>query len=348
MYRCKDCQKEYSQRVEYCDCGNNTFDYIEDIAVQKKPAKEPFTPKEKSAIISQIFFLVCLILSAVVWIIPVKTQTPVEEKPAQKLAETKAFPSIDKIWNSTPPKQELPTQTTQLPTPEPVAIATSTPAQQPQKPIQTKPAQTTQTKPVTTPKPVQTQTKPVQTTQTKSTPTQNSQTKPAQTTQTKPATQTQTKPAQTQTKPAQTTSSGQTQSSSQTKPQTQTQTKPTQTSTSQTSTQTPTKQETQTYNASSFEMLKYKGELRSAMFKKLPVGSIQGSGTCSVQFSIDSTGKLINRSFAQKSDNKTINDAVYYMMMSVPKFNPPPAEYNGSLIKMYFKFNDGSYEISIY
>lgn len=342
MYRCKDCQKEYSQKVEYCDCGNNTFDYIEDAVVPKTTAREPFTAKEKSAIVSQIFFLVCLILSVVVWIIPVKTQTPVEEKPAPKVTEIKAFPSIDKIWNSTPPKQKLPAQTTQLPTvPEPVAIATSTPIQPIQRPAQTKPAQT-QTKPSTTQKP-QTQTKPAAT-QTKPTQTQ---TKPAPQAQTKPTTQTQTKPApQTQTKPAQTTSPTQTRTSSQAKPQTQT--KPAQTSTPQTSNQTPVKQETKTYNSNSFEMLKYKGELRSAMFKKLPVGSIQGSGTCSVQFSVDPTGKLINRSFAQKSDNKTINDAVYYMMMSVPRFNPPPTGYNGSLIKMYFKFYDGSYEISIY
>ena len=333
MYRCRDCQKEYSQKVEYCDCGNNTFDYIEDVTSPKTAIREPFTAKEKSAIVSQIFFLVCLILSVVVWIIPVKTQTPSEENPAPKVTETKAFPSIDKIWNSTPPKQEIPQPKVQ-PVPEQIVIVPPTP-------IQTKPVQTQ-------PKPAQTQTKPAQTTQTK--PTQakpvQAQTKPAQTqttqkpaqTQTKPTTQTQTKPVtqmqSTTQKPVQT-------NTQQASTQTQTQTKP--------ATQTPTKPQTQqTYNPNSPTMLKYKGELRSAMFKKLPVGSIQGSGTCSVQFSVDSTGKLINRSFAQKSDNKTINDAVYYMMMSVPRFNPPPAEYNGSLIKMYFKFYDGSYEISIY
>ena len=155
-------------------------------------------------------------------------------------------------------------------------------------------------------------------------------------------TQTSQKPVTTQTKPAQT----------QAKPTQDTQTKPTQTSSQTQSAPTPkveTPVETKpVYNPNSQTMLKYKGELRSALFRKLPVGSIQGSGACAVQFSVDSTGKLINRSFAQQSDNKSLNDAVYYMMMSVPKFNPPPSEYNGSLIKMYIKFNNGSYEISIY
>ena len=102
------------------------------------------------------------------------------------------------------------------------------------------------------------------------------------------------------------------------------------------------------YNPNSPEMLKYKGSLRSALFAKLPVGSIQGSGSCSVQFAVDKTGKLINRSFSKQSDNKSLNDAVYYMLMSVPRFASPPEGYNQELIRMNINMNsDGSYEISI-
>ena len=94
-------------------------------------------------------------------------------------------------------------------------------------------------------------------------------------------------------------------------------------------------------------MLKYKGELRAALFSKFAAGSIPDSGSCEISFSVDKTGKLINRKFTRESDNKTLNDVVYYMLMSVPKYLPPPSEYNGETIRMKFVIEHGSYEISI-
>lgn len=102
------------------------------------------------------------------------------------------------------------------------------------------------------------------------------------------------------------------------------------------------------YNPNSPEMLRYKTNLRAALFSKFAVGSIQGSGSCSISFSVDSTGKLINRKFTKESDNKSLNDTVYYMLMSVPKYTPPPAGYNGETINMNFTINNGNYEISIH
>ena len=34
MYICRECKAEYKQKVDYCDCGNNTFDFVEDAPVQ--------------------------------------------------------------------------------------------------------------------------------------------------------------------------------------------------------------------------------------------------------------------------------------------------------------------------
>lgn len=102
------------------------------------------------------------------------------------------------------------------------------------------------------------------------------------------------------------------------------------------------------YNPNSAEMLRYKNNLRAALFSKFAVGSIQGAGECSIQFSVDKTGKLINRKFSKESSNKSLNDTVYYMLMSVPKFSPPPKEYNGETIHMNFKINNGNYEITIF
>ncbi len=94
------------------------------------------------------------------------------------------------------------------------------------------------------------------------------------------------------------------------------------------------------------ELENYKGALRMALFNNLNVPSIQGAGECAVEFNIDSSGKLTNRNFTYQSDNKSLNDAVYYMLMRVPKFNPPPASYKGEKIKLKFKFNNGSIEVS--
>lgn len=93
-------------------------------------------------------------------------------------------------------------------------------------------------------------------------------------------------------------------------------------------------------------VIRYKNILREVLLSKLAVGSISGSGTCIIEFSIDSAGKLINRKFAQYSENKQMNDAIYYMMMSVPRFKTPPAPYNGETIRLKFYINNGSYEIS--
>ncbi len=101
------------------------------------------------------------------------------------------------------------------------------------------------------------------------------------------------------------------------------------------------------YNPNSAGMLRYKNNLRAALFSKFAVGSIQGSGECSISFSVDKTGKIINRKFTKESSNKGLNDTVYYMMMSVPRFSPPPDEYNGETIRMNFKITNGDYEITI-
>ena len=102
------------------------------------------------------------------------------------------------------------------------------------------------------------------------------------------------------------------------------------------------------YNPNSAEMLRYKNNLRAALFSKFSVGSIQGSGECSISFSVDKTGKLTNRKFTKESSNKGLNDTVYYMMMSVPRFSAPPKEYSGETIQMNFKINNGDYEITIF
>lgn len=93
------------------------------------------------------------------------------------------------------------------------------------------------------------------------------------------------------------------------------------------------------------EAQNYKIQLRNALFLKLNVANIQGSGKCGIQFAVNSEGKLINRAFSFQSDNKTLNDEVYKMLMRMPKYDTPPKSYKGELIKITIEFNNGEYEI---
>lgn len=274
MYRCKECNAEYKTKPDYCDCGNDTFDYIEE-----KPAKQPITLEQKSEIVSRVFFALCLIIAICVWFIPIKTKP--QHKPAPVVQTKTSIPDINKIWNDTPIYQPKPVIT------EPIILT-------PTEPVQKKNLVPPK---VITPKQV---TKPVE--PVKPAPVVNINTKPAKPVVTpKPVVEPIVKlePA----KPV--------------------------------------------YNPNSPAMIDYKTKLRAKLFSKFAVGSIQGSGFCSISFSIDKSGKLINRKFTKESDNKSLNDAVYYMLMSVPTFSAPPAEYNGETIRMNFSINNGSYEISI-
>ena len=267
MYRCKECKTEYKEKVEYCECGNNTFDYIED-KIPAKKEKAPLSLEQKSELVSRIFFVFCIILSIIIWSIPIGNTSAKKQKNTQEKNKTtinKTIPNINKIWNDTPayqPKKQE--QQSEVTSQKPIPL-TSTPVDYARR---------------------------VKTSQANSTP----------------------KIKESQFLPHN---------------------------------NIPKEPQKPIYNPNSIEMLRYKNNLRAVLFSKFAVGSIQGSGECSIQFSVDKSGKLINRKFTKESSNKGLNDTVYYMMMSLPKFSPPPDEYNGEIIKMNFKINNGDYEISI-
>jgi hypothetical protein len=354
MYRCKDCGKEYKEKVDYCDCGNNTFDYTEDFVPSiesiksQKQSQKPLSVEQKSEIISWIFFVLCIILSLIVWLIPIKVEQTAKEDVKEQKVDVKNIPNLEKIWNSTPPKVEvkqeekpktlLDTFREDIPDrilPKPIDI--KQPVQNKQNKYASNSKPTTQSKPVVQNKSASNQAQNKSTSQNKQTTQQN-----------KPVVQNN---VSTLNKPVQQTpkqSTNQPQNKQISNPNNL---KPAQNQKTQNSVQNnnkPIEKPKSVYNPDNLEMLKYKGSLRSALFAKLPIGSVQGSGSCSVQFAVDKTGKLINRGFSKQSNNKSLNDAVYYMLMSVPRFAAPPEGYNQELIRMNININsDGSYEISI-
>lgn len=94
------------------------------------------------------------------------------------------------------------------------------------------------------------------------------------------------------------------------------------------------------------EFENYKNGIRLALLSKLDLVKITGAGECAVKFRLAQNGKLINRGFLYQSNNKSLNDQIYYMLMRLPVYKTPPAGYNGEIIKLKFRIDNGAYEIS--
>ena len=330
MYICTECQEKFKTKPEYCTCGNDEFKFVKDessssVNTSQETQEENFQKKDlpMKSVFSVLFFIVCIILSVLIWFIKPEHKTV---SPVTPQTEQKEMPDFDKIWKEAPIKgvnvvnevkkpaaqpQNKP-QAVQKPKEQPSKPKTQ--KSQPAKPVQTKPSPVA--KPQSAP-PVQTKTSPVTKPQ-PAKPKTNSE-NPSQIKLPQSVTDTIKQPSSTQTQT----------------------TKPAPTPEIKTPQPKP---EPPKMNESDF--LNYKGAVRSALLANLNVTAIQGSGDCAVEFSVDNSGKLINRNIIYKSTNKTVNDEVYNMLMRLPYYKQPPAHYNGEKIKLKFMFNNGYYEIS--
>ena len=104
------------------------------------------------------------------------------------------------------------------------------------------------------------------------------------------------------------------------------------------------KQQKPVMNPTEFE--NYKNSIRLALLSKLDLVKIKGTGECAIKFSLGQNGKLLNRGFIYQSNNKTLNDQIYLMLMRLPAYKTPPNGYNGEIIKIKFYIDNGAYEIS--
>lgn len=138
MYKCKECGMEHDIKPDYCDCGNNEFytvnvsetdinqiesmliyDDVEPIIINESKNKKTSLDIlfAKFSPISVFVFILCIILSLVVILFPIKEKEATLPDSGGAVSEQK-LPTIDKIWNNTPPvvKTENP-----LPTDESIA-----------------------------------------------------------------------------------------------------------------------------------------------------------------------------------------------------------------------------------
>ena len=374
MFKCKECGLEYKIKPDYCECGNDEFEIIvseeiaqaaesEPIHIDKKTEPQISEPIKAYTITEEVvvkrnlstgdilsvgFLILCLILSCIILWIPVKQdELAAQESESAITNVTKNIPSIDKIWNNSVtvpinkenpvPSQENKVQEIKIPAPIQKVVTT---------PKTSSKTQANQSKPTTL----------------SNNTVKKTQAKPAQTQ--KPATQNKTQT--TSPKPAQSTNTQKTQTTvtNQTTQQTQKTTQSVVSPSSQTQTSQPSSGTTtvtlnknpnistveQANNAAVLkqELSNYKAALRNTIGRKIDFTKVVGDGNCSVAFKIDSSGRLINRSFSKQSSNMTLNDAVYAAVMATPSYEQPPSAYKGENLTLNIRFYNGNFEISLY
>ena len=307
MFKCSECQKEYKIKPEYCECGNDEFEEFEN-SISITTIQDRPSQKFTTNQIKKLFPISFIILCIIIAIIPwlFKNNTDKNSTPKVQKEITQNIPDIENIWENTQ-KENLTSQNKN--SSQPAVIGKT---EQPQKTVNN------------SPKKIQTSQK----NKNLSTVTTNEKNKP----QNKSLPQTN-------------------KISSTPKPTTETQ-KITQNKIQQnknstiSSSQQPAPKQPEPPKMNAQEFLEYKGQIRSALLSKLNITAIQGGGDCAVEFSVDNSGKLINRNFIYKSSNKSLNDEIYLMLMRLPYFKTPPANYNGEKIKLKFYINNGYYEIT--
>lgn len=147
MYKCTDCNQEYDIKPEYCECGNNTFDFIDKKPVQQvQTAKQPqaqsqpqhqsepvINPQKQETkrhtsrfdVPSLIIFFVCIILSILsIIFIGKDNNEPIKQTVENTKTKTENIPSFDKIWKEpqevSPQKEQRPKEVQKTPAPQPV------------------------------------------------------------------------------------------------------------------------------------------------------------------------------------------------------------------------------------
>ena len=357
IYKCKNCGQEYSQKTEYCDCGNNSFVIIKDfdeeenISQQQSQIDDTFSGfEDKSSeyqnnnyeniedgqeeqdddedkkseldvakILAIISFIVAVLISFILCFKAIQklTKTP-EKTQAVKLVKDTSVPDIDTYWDNTPipkntgntantPKTETkPVQNPNVSTPVPPQNEVNKPAPQAKN---------------TTPKANDNNTEKIR---------KAEQAKKAEEQRKAEALRKeQARKAEEAKKAEQQRLAEEQRKAEEARKAKELEEKK--------------KEQERKYQK---ELLQYKTDLRSALFKQFPLLNVKGSGSATVGFSVSSDGKLLNRRFIRQSDNQSLNDAMYNMLMQLPYYKTPPTGYKGEDFVLKMDFYNGSYSFS--
>lgn len=308
-YICKECGSEFSEKPDFCDCGNDTFDEIvEEVKVEEKiaPQKEEpvkieqpqvekkvynstYKPMEMGEKIYWAIFLVCILLSILVILFFANPKpedlTSQEAKPTQTEQNQANMPAIDSFWDNSiqPQEQQKKNLVKNVEAkPESVLKVATQSKKQGENVLQ-------KANPLT-----QKVNKPIQNSKTATPQTKPSTTSKPQTTAVQPL------PVQAQ-------------------------------------------------QPTPAEIRNYKEALRKRIVANIDFMNIIGDGYCEVTFSVTPTGKITyptGNVFTVKSENPSLNDSVFAAMRTVTSFNAPPQ--GKALNYMHLRVSLYGNEFSVY
>lgn len=120
MYRCTECQAEYSELPQYCDCGNDEFEEIQEEVFEddyeepkrKKEVSKKLTKEEKLELEEEkrdkqkslIALAVIAILCIVVFIIPPHKKPKMQQHKEKIAKQNVKLPSVYTYWDDTVPR----------------------------------------------------------------------------------------------------------------------------------------------------------------------------------------------------------------------------------------------------
>lgn len=110
MFKCKECGCEYKDKPEFCDCGNDEFEeineFLQEIPEKVQQKRSPKVSSAKSPLLKQTvepyaiaIFVFCVVLSFVILFFIGNPQDQPVQKQEQNVINTQ-IPSIDKLWDS--------------------------------------------------------------------------------------------------------------------------------------------------------------------------------------------------------------------------------------------------------
>lgn len=115
------------------------------------------------------------------------------------------------------------------------------------------------------------------------------------------------------------------------------------------STATQQKQTTPKQNvANKQEIFNYKIQLRNNLARKIDFTTVVGDGSCSFYFKVNKDGTITNKKAGNLSDNDSLNSAVYNALLRTNSFRTPPVGFDSTaFLKLFVKFQNNSYEVSL-
>ncbi|MCR5260378.1 MAG: TonB C-terminal domain-containing protein [Candidatus Gastranaerophilales bacterium] len=342
-YKCKNCGQIYSEQTEYCDCGNNIFEEIleaSDIQQRAKQREEALnnlfaedgkeTQKPDVAAIVSVFSLIIAIIIFVVLMLKACTMPAKNTDKAEEAKIETEMPEIDSFWDNTAPKTpEQPSAEKHdivIVVPEPQKTQTNNTA------LNTKPATDSANRSASSSSTVQ---------------------KPASNNAVNQQNEAEKKRLASEKRKLEEEKRKLTQEKNRIEEQKRLEEKKKQEEIRKQKEEQQRlleekriAEEKEKQRQRAKELSDYKNSIRNTLFANFPVLTVSGSGSAQIGFSISSDGQLLNRRFVSQSNNKSLDDAMYHMLMRTPSVKKPPSSYSGEDIIMKMDFNNGSYSFS--